>query len=67
MVRYEFDVQGMCCGSCEDAISRATREINGVTGVNADSDTGAVKVIVDDAPEETVRDSIEDAGFTVVG
>ena len=67
MVRYEFDVEGMCCGSCEDAISRTTREIDGVTGVNADSDTDTVKVIVEDTPEETVRDSIEDAGFTVVG
>lgn len=67
MARYEFDVQDMCCESCEDAISRATREIDGVTGVNADSDTDTVKVIVKDTPEDTVRDSIENAGFTVRG
>lgn len=67
MVRYEFDVEGMCCASCEDAISRTVREIDGVTGVNADSDTDTVKVIVDGTPEEPVRDSIEDTGFTVVG
>lgn len=67
MARYEFVVEGMCCESCEGAISRATREIEGVTDVTADSDTDTVKVIVEDTPEETVRDSIEDAGFTVVG
>lgn len=67
MVRYELNVEGMCCGNREDTISRTTKEIDGVTGVNADNDTGTVKVIVDDTSEETVRDSIEDAGFTVVG
>lgn len=67
MVRYEFDVEGMCCESCEATISRAAREIDGVTGVKANSDTGSVKVIVDETPQDRVRDSIEDAGFTVVG
>lgn len=65
MTRYQFAVEGMCCGSCENAISTAVGDIDGVSSVTADSDANTVTIHADQVETDDLRASIENASFTV--
>lgn len=64
-----FQVEGMDCLSCEYRLSKALRNLEGVTGVEANSRTGQVRVTFDAerAPEAALGERIEVAGFRVTG
>lgn len=58
----QLTVHGMSCGGCEESVEEALAELDGVTGVEADSDADTVTIEggVDPA---LAREAIEDAGY----
>ncbi|GAA1219350.1 heavy-metal-associated domain-containing protein [Kitasatospora nipponensis] len=63
-----YEVQGMTCGHCKEAVTKAVTALDGVTGVEVDVATGRVTVgstyALDDA---AVRGAVDDAGYELVG
>ncbi|SNY92116.1 copper chaperone [Cohaesibacter sp. ES.047] len=58
----KLNVQEMACGGCVKSIKEAITAVDGSAEVNADLESGTVEVTSSAAPE-TVRQTIEEAGF----
>lgn len=59
-------VEGMVCGGCENRVKNALSEIEGVEIVEANHETGIVKVTSNENVErKTMEDTIIDIGFEV--
>lgn len=59
-------VNGMVCGGCENRIKNALNQLDGVTNVEADYNTGTVKIISkEDVKKEQMEETINDIGFEV--
>ncbi len=67
MQTISLSVSGMSCEGCEERITRALRRIAGISAVEADYRSGAVRVIFDPAhaSDATIRAAIERAGYGV--
>jgi copper chaperone len=61
----EFNVEGMSCQHCVSAVTNAIRERDAAARVQIDLAAGKVTV-ESAAPVETLKDAIDDAGYTVV-
>ena len=62
-----INVKGMVCRGCENRVKNALKEIDGVEEVEADYNTGIVKVLADEiVKRKTLEDVIEDIEFEVV-
>ncbi|MET8405207.1 heavy-metal-associated domain-containing protein [Streptomyces sp900116325] len=63
-----YNVSGMTCGHCEDAVSQEISALDGVTAVKAVAACGEVTV-TSTAPldEEAVRAAIDEAGYELIG
>ena len=60
----EYTVTGMTCGHCVASVSEEVREISGVTGVEVDLPTGAVKVTSEQPVSDAdVKAAVEEAGY----
>lgn len=60
-------VKGMVCGGCEGRVKNALETIDGVESVEANHETGVVKVLANENVEKKLmEDTIEDIGFEVV-
>ena len=67
MNELNFKVKGMMCGGCENRVKNALEEIEGIKSVDADHNTGIVKITSNEnISKETIEDTIEDIGFEVV-
>ncbi|MCU1350972.1 MAG: cation-transporting ATPase [Acidimicrobiales bacterium] len=62
----EYTVHGMTCEHCVRAVTDELRKIGGVTGVEVDLASGAVR-ITSDAPvaPEAVAAAVDEAGYEV--
>lgn len=58
-----FDVDGMSCGGCRDAITEQVQRIEGVNAVDVDIDAALVTVRGEELAEQVVRDAILLAGY----
>ena len=68
MAESTFTVTGMTCGHCVASVTEEVTKIDGVTGVDVDLPTGAVKVTSATPVEEAdVKAAVEEAGYTLVG
>lgn len=68
MTRRAFGVEGMACGGCEETVSDALSELDGVESVDADHEANTVSVTLAAAVDDAdLTDAIEDAGYEVVG
>ncbi len=68
-LEIEFIVEGMSCGRCESAITKALGAVEGVTSVVANRHTARVLVTLSKAQpalKEALALRIEDEGFDVV-
>lgn len=65
MEKYQFTVKGMSCTGCEERVSNAAKRVEGVLRVDADHETGNVKVTADEDSEDDIRQAIHDAGYDV--
>ena len=61
---HELTVTDMKCSGCEESVTEAVAEIDGVSGISADHETDSVTVD-GDADQGAVREAIEGAGFSV--
>ena len=65
--RVHFNVTGMTCGGCENAVKRAVGKIAGVTEVSASHTGKSVDVTYDNAgvTPDMIRQRIEALGYQV--
>lgn len=63
-----FEVTGMTCGHCEQAVGSAVAAISGVTAATADAATGLVTVTSRGEPDdELIRAAVDEAGYELAG
>ncbi|SNS19635.1 copper chaperone [Noviherbaspirillum humi] len=63
---YEFNVQGMSCSHCVNAVTRSIQEVDSAAKV--DVDLARHKVRVESSREaDKIQAAIVDAGYTVSG
>ena len=62
-----YEVKGMTCQHCVNAVSGEIAKLDGVTDVSVDLDSGKVDV-TSNAPldEAAVRDAVDEAGYELV-
>ena len=67
MQTISLNVSGMSCQGCEERIGRALRRMAGISAVEADHRSGAVRVMFDPArtSDATIRAAIERAGYQI--
>ena len=66
MKEIKLKVEGMMCGGCENRIQNALKTIEGVEKVVASHTEGTVEVTVrEDIEENTIKEKIEDIGYSV--
>ena len=64
MAQETLSVEGMACGSCEEAVENAVAELDGTDSVEADNTTDTVE-IEGDVDVDAAAAAIENAGYTV--
>lgn len=67
-VQTTYQVAGMTCGHCVQAVSGELGKLSGVTGVDVDLNSGAVTV-TSEAPlaDSDVREAVDEAGYELAG
>jgi copper chaperone CopZ len=67
-VETTYQIKGMTCGHCEQAVSGELTRLVGVKAVQADAVTGVAKVTSDaPLPVDEVRAAVDEAGYELVG
>lgn len=67
MTTTTYRVQGMTCGHCVGAVTSALAELDGVTDVSVDLDSGQAKVTSEQPLDEgAVREAVDEAGYELV-
>jgi len=61
----KFTVSGMTCNHCRASVSEEVSEVEGVSAVDVDLDSGLLTVTGEDISEEAVKDAVEEAGYTL--
>ena len=65
-MQTKFNVEGMSCQHCEDAVKKAVSAINGVTGVAVDLAGKTVTVTHDESvTADSMKNEIEEQGYEV--
>ncbi len=63
-----YQVQGMTCGHCVQAVSQEVGALSGVQQVDVDLVAGAVTVTSErELDREAVRAAVDEAGYHLVG
>jgi copper chaperone CopZ len=60
-----YQVTGMTCGHCVQAVTSEVSAIDGVTDVQVDLVSGRVDVTGENVPDEAVRAAVDEAGYAV--
>jgi len=68
METMTLDVKGMSCGHCKSSVEGALKNLEGVTDVEVNLNTGKVDVTYDDAKVKIgdMREAVEEQGYDVV-
>ena len=67
MINTEYNVQGMTCGHCAQAVTTEIKKLAGVTEVEVTVETGVVKVASDTALDlDVVAAAVDEAGYELV-
>ncbi|MEV0222478.1 cation transporter [Streptomyces sp. NPDC050704] len=63
-----YAVAGMTCGHCKATLTTVIGELDGVTKVDVDLDTGRVTVDSATEPDDTlIAEVVDDAGYELTG
>ncbi len=62
MQTQTFTVTGMTCQHCVASVTEEVGELDGVTGVDVDLDSGTLQVTGQDVTPEQVRAAVAEAG-----
>ena len=66
MKETTIKVKGMMCEGCENRIKNALGEVEGIKEVEANHNTGLLKITsTDEVKKEDMEETIEDIGFEV--
>ncbi len=65
MERVTINVEGMSCGHCVHAVTRALKSVNGVTVENVAVGSATVSYDPADASVDQITRAVEDAGYEV--
>lgn len=60
-----YQVSGMTCGHCVQAVTSEVSAIDGVTDVQVDLESGRVDVTGEGVTEEAVRAAVDEAGYAL--
>jgi len=60
-----YQVTGMTCGHCAQAVTTEVSSIDGVTDVQVDVASGKVEVTGEGVTEEAVRAAVDEAGYAL--
>lgn len=60
-----YQVTGMTCGHCAQAVTTEVSAIDGVTDVQVDVASGSVEVTGEGVSEEAVRVAVDEAGYAL--
>jgi copper chaperone len=63
-----YEVKGMTCGHCVNAVSTEIAKLDGVTAVDVDLESGRVTVTSGaDIDKSSVQEAVDEAGYELVG
>lgn len=65
MEKLDLKVKGMSCTGCEQTVTNAVKQVEGVRRVEADHEASSVEVTAEDSHEDEIRQAIHKAGFDV--
>lgn len=66
MKEIELNVKGMMCTGCETRVKRTLESIDGIESVDANYETGIVKVILNkEVDVDIINATIEEIGYEV--
>lgn len=65
-MKKTMTVEGMSCNHCVMAVTKALKELKGVSNVDVDLDSKKVEVIGENLVDEKLKEAIEEAGYDVV-
>lgn len=60
-----YQVTGMTCGHCVQAVTSEVSAIDGVTDVQVDLESGRVDVTGEGVTDEAVRAAVDEAGYAL--
>ena len=60
-----YDVTGMTCGHCAQAVTTEVSAVAGVTGVQVDVETGKVVVQGEGFTDAEVAEAVDEAGYAL--
>jgi copper ion binding protein len=60
-----YQVTGMTCGHCVQAVTSEVSTIDGVTDVQVDLESGRVDVTGENVTEDDVRAAVDEAGYAL--
>lgn len=64
MTTTTYTVSGMTCGHCVSSVTEEVSEVEGVTDVKVDLESGSM-VVTGDADAASVKAAVEEAGYSV--
>jgi copper chaperone CopZ len=63
-----YSVVGMTCGHCVSSVTEEVSAVPGVTDIDVDLATGALRVTSDNGVDEgAVRAAVAEAGYSIAG
>ncbi|OWA00740.1 copper-transporting ATPase [Streptomyces sp. CS113] len=66
-VTTAYAVSGMSCGHCSATLTRVIGELDGVTGVDVELDTGRVTVTAAEPDDAAIAAVVDEAGYELTG
>jgi len=66
MTTTTYDVKGMTCAHCVSSVTEEISEVEGVSSVEVDLESGTA-VVTGDADADTVKAAVAEAGYEVTG
>lgn len=62
-----YEVRGMTCDHCKQAVSEAAKSVEGVRDVHVDLESGKVSVtFTHSVKDEEIKAAVEEAGYELV-
>jgi copper chaperone len=62
-----YTVSGMSCGHCKATLTKVIGELDGVSGVEVELDTGRVTVTTATEPDAAIAEVVDEAGYELTG
>lgn len=60
-----YDVEGMTCMNCVNAIKQAVRRVDGIESCEVDLESGEMMILTAGVDDDTVLNAVRQLGFTI--